>query len=127
MTYIFGTVKEVKSIKCALPAELYQAAHGIVATLDAEYGADRDVYNSDGGCVLILGNVQDLREAAARYPQIYKGAHELMNLVKCASGDWVNALFLTGNEFGVDVFIPKAIAPQILLDELEDCIVENEK
>jgi len=119
MTFKFGTVKEIEAIEYVLPTELYRAAHSIVTALDTEYGADREVYNSDGGCVLILGNVQDLREAAARYPQIGKGAHELANVVKCAGGNWVNVLYITNNDYGVDVYMPKTITPQAIIDDLE--------
>ena len=74
-------VGEKETIECLLPAELYQAVHGIVTALDTEYGADREVYNSDGSYVMILENVQDIKEAATRYIQIDKDEQPFGNFL----------------------------------------------
>ena len=119
MLYEFGTAKEIKAIKGKIPDALYQTALNIVKTLDENYGADRDVDSEDGGFVLVLQNVQDIEEAAYWDIRLDEGNHEHVNLVKCEDGDYINALYIMNNEFGVNVFLPKDIAPQILLDDLE--------
>jgi hypothetical protein len=43
---------------------------------------------------------------------------EAVDIVKCKTGLYVNALFLANNEFGVNVFMPVELAPQVLLRDL---------
>ena len=118
MLYKFGTKKEIEEIKGKIPDVLYQTALNIVKALDENYGADRGE-DEDGGFVLVLENVQDIKEAADWHIRLDKGNHEHVNLVKCEDGDYINALFLMNNEFGVNVFLAKDIALKILLDDLE--------
>ena len=120
MLYKFGTATEIKPIKGKIPDVLFQTALNIVKALDDNYGIERDVDGEDGGYVLILQNVQGITEAADLDIQLGEDIHEHVNLIKCADGDYVNVLYLANNEFGINVFLPKDIAPQILLDDLED-------
>lgn len=119
MLHKVGTVREIEKIKNNLPNEVYQAALSIVTALDDNYGEDRDVDENDGGFVLIAENVSDLTEANEQYIQTDNDTHEYVNLVKCEETSYINALYLSNNEFGVNVFLPKAIAPRVLLDDLE--------
>jgi len=119
MLYKFGTKKEIEAIKGEIPDVLYQTALNIVKSLDENYGADRDVDEEDGGFVLVLENVQDIEEAADWHIRLDKDTHEHVNLVKCEDGDYINALYIMNNEFGMNVFLPKDIALKILLDDLE--------
>lgn len=119
MLYKFGTEGELEAIKGKIPKELYQTALKIVKTIDEHYGASRDIDNSDGGYLLILENVQDIEQAVKWHIRLDGGNHEHINLVKCAGGDYINALYVLNNEYGVNVFLPKEIALKILLDDLE--------
>ena len=58
--YKIGTVKQLAQFIGKMDDCLYQEALRIVAILDYEYGADRDVENGDGGFVLVAENVQDV-------------------------------------------------------------------
>ena len=49
MIYRFGTVKEAQSVRDKVINAVYQKALDIVSILDKYYGADRDIYESDGG------------------------------------------------------------------------------
>ena len=69
----------------------------------------------------MLENVQDIEDAADWHIRLDKGTHEHVNLVKCEGGDYINALYIMNNEFGVNVFLPKDIALKVLLDDLEGC------
>ena len=122
MFYKFGTTKEIETIKEKIPNELYQTALNIVKILDKNYGADRDVDVDveDGGYVLVLQNVQDVTEAADWDIRLDEGNHEHVNLAKCEEGDYINALYIMNNEFGVNIFLPRDISLKILLDDLEE-------
>ena len=118
MLYKFGTEKEIQSIKGKTNDTIYQTALKIVQSLDENYGASRDVDESEGGYVLLLENVQDFKEATGWHIRLDKDTHEHVNLVKCEDGDYINVFYLMNNEFGVNVFLPKDIAPDILLEDL---------
>jgi hypothetical protein len=118
-----GTVKEIARIKndshnFNVPIEVYHETLRIVTILDDVYGAERDIDNDDGGFVLIAENVQDLSLINQRYMKLDSGMHEAVNLVKCSSESYINALYLSNNEFGINIFMPMSIAPRVLLEEL---------
>ena len=117
--YKVGTIKEVEAIKGKIQKELYQSVLAIIKTLDDNYGSERDVDGGDGGFVLIAENVQDLTTLTTWHIRLDMPAHDGLNIVRCKTGDYINALFLMNNEFGINVFLPKSIAPQILLDDLK--------
>ena len=118
MLFRIGTVKEMETIKNKFPNELYQAVLALVTILDTHYGPERDVDQDDGGFVLIVENVQDLTALSTWHIRLDKNAHDGLNLVRTEDGDYINALFLTNNEFGVNIILPKTIAPKAMLDEL---------
>jgi hypothetical protein len=113
-----GTVKELAQFEGTIDRNVYGAALRIVSMLDETYGADRDVDNSDGGFVLVAENVQDLEVLTRNYVKLDENRHEAVDVVKCEKGVYINALFLCNNEFGINVFIPLDIAPQVLLKDV---------
>jgi hypothetical protein len=113
-----GTVKELAQFEKTINQEVYRAALRIVTTLDEVYGVGRDVDNNDGGFVLVVENVKDLSAINERYVRLDDNRHEAVDVVKCKSGAYINALFLCNNEFGINVFIPMDIAPSALLRNL---------
>jgi hypothetical protein len=113
-----GTVKELSQFEGTLEHEVYRAALRIVTKLDEVYGAERDVDGGDGGFVLIAENLQDVRLIGQRYVRLDSERHEAVDVVKSDSGTYINALFLCNNEFGINVFMPVSIAPEVLLREL---------
>ena len=113
-----GTVKELLQYEEMLDRNLYRAALRILNTLDEVYGPDRDVNNSDGGFVLIVENIQDISDISQRYVDLNSNRQEVVSVVFCEKTLYINALFLCNNEFGINVFVPKDIAPPALLGEL---------
>jgi hypothetical protein len=113
-----GTVKELAQFEGTIDRRIYGAALRIVTMLDETYGADRDVDNSDGGFVVVVENVQDMSFIAQRYVGLDDNRHEAVDVVKCEAGVYINALFLCNNEFGINVFMPMDIAPQVLLKDV---------
>jgi hypothetical protein len=122
MLYKAGTVQEIAQIKksaLVLPEEVYGEVLRIVTILDEVYGADRDVDNGDGGFVLIAENVQDLSLISQRYMKLDNATYEAVELVKCSNQPYLNVLYLSNNEFGINIFMPVSIAPRLLLEELK--------
>jgi hypothetical protein len=113
-----GTVKELTHFEKTVNQEVYRAALRIVTMLDEVYGAGRGVDNSDGGFVLIAENIQEVSIINERYVRLDDNRHEAVDVVKCKSGTYINALFLRNNEFGINVFLPMKIAPEALLRSL---------
>jgi hypothetical protein len=122
--YKAGTVKEIigmvnDSVEFNVPIEVYHEALRIVKILDDVYGEERDVDNGDGGFVLIAENIQDLLLISQQYTKLDSNTHEAVTLVKCSKESYINALYLSNNEFGMNIFIPVSIAPKLLLEELK--------
>jgi hypothetical protein len=113
-----GTVKELAQFEGTIDHDVYGVALRIVTMLDKTYGADRDVENSDGGFVVIVENVQDISLIGQRYVSLDGNGHEVVDVVQCEKGSYINALFLCNNEFGINVLMPLEIAPQVLLKDV---------
>jgi hypothetical protein len=113
-----GTAKELAQFEGRIDPNVYHSALRITSKLDEEYGAGRDVDNEDGGFVLIAENIQDVSLIDQRYVRLNSNGQEVVDIVKCKTGAYINALFLSNNEFGINVFIPMDIAPKILLKDL---------
>ena len=101
-----------------MPVEVYLTALRIVTILDGTYGADRDVDHGDGGFVLVVENVQDLAAVSQQYVDLNANRHEAVSLVQCEKEPYLNALFLSNNEFGINILMPLNIAPRVLLRDL---------
>lgn len=113
-----GTVKELTQFEGTIDRNVYVVVLRIVSKLDESYGADRDVDNSDGGFVLVVENVQDMPLIGQRYVRLDENRHEVVDVVKCETGVYINALFLCNNEFGINILMPLEIAPQVLLKDV---------
>jgi hypothetical protein len=113
-----GTVKELAQFEGTIDRDLYGTALRIVTMLDETYGANRDVNNSDGGFVVVVENVHEIPIIGQRYVKLDDNRHEVVDVVKCEKGVYINALFLCNNEFGINVLMPVGIAPEVLLKDL---------
>ena len=114
--YKAGTVKEMLQIHGKVPEEIYLEVLRIVTILDNTYGADRDVDNRDGGFVLVAENVHDLALVNQQYVDVLSNRHEAVSVVQCGRNNWLNIFFLCNNEFGINVFMPLPIAPNVITD-----------
>ncbi|QIB27928.1 hypothetical protein [Caloranaerobacter azorensis] len=116
-----GYEREVKNIK-DLPKEVLEVVRGIVATLDTYYGENRDLDSEDGGYVLIIQSEEDIEKLEEFDIYIDEEIYpEYVDRIKVEEGeDWINALILCNNEFGISLIIPISIAPEILLDEISE-------
>lgn len=110
-----GTVKEISPLYGKLPDGILRHLYRCTQILDDAYGAERD-YLQSGGYSLIAEAADDL-----------PGIREIIDLDKhpCEwadrlGGDFLSALYLLNDDYSVVVFMPIAIAPPVLLKELED-------
>ena len=102
MYYKLGTIKELEEIKDKIPEEVYTKIHDILMTLDNEYGADRNIDESDGGFVVYSDN-QDGIDEAIKVMHLDKKMPELVDSI----GGYLNALYLRHNEYGVNFITPR--------------------
>ena len=106
MIYRFGTVKEAQSVRGKVINAVYQKALDIVSILDKYYGADRDVYESDGGFVFIAENREDLNYFSSHHINPNGNAHEDAYLFRTERGYYLDMFFLCNNEFSITLLTP---------------------
>ena len=118
--YKAGTIKELAQFVGKMEDCLYQEALRIVTILDFEYGAGRDVDNGDGGFVIIAENIQDVALIGQRYKNLDSNHCEAVDVFNDSRGQYINAYFLSNNEFGINLLMPIGIAPLELLRDLSE-------
>lgn len=115
MIYKYGTVSEVYATASRLPDEVFTELLRGAAILDCEYGEDRD-YCESGGYSIVIEADTDL-----------SALREIVNVdsrpcewaTRLGSSGFISALYIINNDFSYMVFMPQAIAPQSILNELE--------
>ena len=115
MLYRIGTVKEMRPLYDKFHEDVIAQLYHCTKVLDDIYGAERD-YLQSGGYSLIAETTDDL-----------SGIREIIDFdthpcewADRLDGDYLSALYLLNDDFSVVVFMPVAIAPPTLLNELED-------
>ena len=116
--YKAGTVKEILALKEKMPEEVYFEALSIVTMLDIVYGENRDVDKDDGGFVFVAENKDDLNYFGINYMKLEKNLYEAVKLVKSQKEPYLNVFFLCNNEYGINLFIPMPIVPEIIFENL---------
>ena len=115
MLYRIGTVREMRNLRNKFPLEVLGQLFVCTVILDDAYGEDRN-YLQSGGYSLIAETADDLSGIRA----IIDLDEHPCEWVDCLDGDYLSALYLLNDDFSVVVFMPIAIAPPTLLNELED-------
>lgn len=115
MIYKHGTVSEVYPTALRFPDEVFTELLRGAAMLDSEYGEDRDPYES-GGYSIVVENADDL-PAILETINIYSRPCEWAT--RLGSSGFISVLYIFSNDYSVMVFMPQAIAPQAILNELE--------
>ena len=112
-----GTQGELPSLRSPLPDCVREEVLRCAAVLDAEYGAERD-YLESGGYILIAESADDLREVRK---VIDYGTHPCEWADRLGGeGEYISALYLLNDDFSVVLLLPAAIAPDTIINELED-------
>ncbi len=103
MLYIVGTQKEMEKLEGILPKDIFAEVTRIAQILDENYGADRDVFNGDGGSICILEEESDVGELNERNEvDLAEVTPEFCTKI---SEGWLNALILFNNEFGINIIL----------------------
>ncbi|MDD3571255.1 MAG: hypothetical protein PHY44_09170 [Lachnospiraceae bacterium] len=103
MLYIVGTQKEAKKLKKLLPKKVFVEVMGTAKIIDETYGADRDVFEEDGGYICIVENDTDVTELKTKYEMdLYTTNPEYCTKL---SKEWLNVLILCNNEFAITVLL----------------------
>ena len=113
MVYTVGTERELPAVENKLPHAVFLELFRSTILLDYAYSATRP-YMQSGGYSLIAETEEDVAEIGKR---INFETHpcEWVDLVE----DYTVSLFLMNDDFSIVLFIPLAITPEILRQELE--------
>ena len=110
-----GTEKEItQEIIQALPVDVGRELLRSTIILDYEYGRDRN-YLSRGGYSFLAETTEDV----AAIGEVIDFDTHPCEWAYCISG-YIVSLFLLNDDFSVVTFIPKAICPQTILEDVED-------
>ncbi len=100
-----------------LPEPVYTDLYTGIVVLDAEYGADRD-YKDIGGYSVILETIEDLAELR-QIVDYERHPCEWAVEESCNCG-YLAALFILNDDFSIMAYMPIAIAPNIILKDMEE-------
>ena len=116
MLYRIGHKKDVYSCGCKFPRRALQEVYTGLMILDEEYGYDRNC-ELEGGYSILAETAEDVA-AIKQYVDYDKHPPEWVTSISCTK--IISALFIMNNDFSIMVYMPQEVAPQSLLNELED-------
>ena len=116
MLYRIGHKKDVYSCGCKFPRRALQEAYTGLMILDEEYGYDRN-WEQLGGYGILAETSEDVT-AIKQYVNYDKHPPEWVTSISYTK--IISALFAMNNDFSIMVYMPQEVAPQSLLNELED-------
>lgn len=117
MLYIIETKEKLSTVAKSVPSSIHTELLSLVMRLDAEYGADRDPMD-EGGYAVVITDAVDLA-ALRTIIDIDNHPCEWAHRVG-KEGDYCNCLVILNDDYSISLFIPVAIAPKTILEELED-------
>ena len=116
MLYTIGTAHELALLPSHLPEELTTEILTGLVVLDAEYGESRNYYES-GGYSVIAEAIEDIPGLKAI---IDFDKHPCEWATRIGRTGFVSALYILNNDFSILVYLPLAISPTVIINELED-------
>lgn len=116
MLYRIGHKKDVYSCGCKFHKRALSEIYTGLMILDETYGYDRN-WEQEGGYSILAEAVEDV-ESIKTYVDFEHHPPEWVTSISYT--EILSALFVVNNDFSIIVYMPKKIAPQILLNELED-------
>lgn len=116
MLYKFGTTDEVYTCTATFPTEVLTELIVGCSVLDSEYGEDRDYLNV-GGYSIVIETLDDL--PAVKSILDYE-SHPCEWATRLGRSGYLSALYIMNDDFSIVLFMPIAIAPAVILNELEN-------
>ena len=116
MLYRIGHKKDVYSCGCKFPKRALQEVYTGLMVLDETYSYDRN-WDQEGGYSILAETAEDV-EAVKAYVDWERHPPEWVTSISYTK--ITSALFIMNNDFSIMVYMPQEVAPQSLLDELED-------
>lgn len=117
MLHIIETKERLSTVAKAVPSAIHTELLALVMRLDAEYGADRDPLD-EGGYAIVITDADDL---AALRSIIDIDNHPCEWAQRTGKDDsFCYALYLLNDDFSITVYMPVDIAPNTILQDLED-------
>lgn len=117
MLYRIGTKKELPMVANSLPERVYAELLRGTAILDAEYGEERN-YLLTGGYSLIAQTADDLPRLKASIDYEARLCEWATKIGRDTG--YISALYIINDDFSIMVYMPQSIAPDTILNELED-------
>lgn len=111
LLYKVGTLRELSTLDLPLPKYVIARVAECLSILDDAYGANRD-YSKQGGFVVIAEDYDDMlsvKELVDYENQPYEWIDKI--------SDYIIALYLLADDFGIVVAMPAKIAPNTILQE----------
>lgn len=117
MIYKIGTMNELKRVGNRFPLDVRNDLVHYIAILDDEYGEDRDYFVQGGYCV-----VAETEDDVEKIKEIIDYDTQLLEFATYSgeSKEYVTALYLLGDDFGIVLFIPSGIAPRKIVSQITD-------
>lgn len=94
-----------------LPEPILEYLLSQATILDSNYGAERDIESDAGGFCVVIAKMDEAAKEA--YHQMLKKYHiqefmyEYCDVIKADGIDWIEALYLTNNDYGIIIVYPK--------------------
>lgn len=115
--YCIGTEQDYRDnysiLQTYLPEKILEYLASQVAILDSNYGAGRDVENDMGGFCVVIPKVDKAAKKAYRQilekHNIQESMYEYLDTVTVDGVDWVEALYLTNNDYGIILICQKGV------------------
>ena len=115
--YQLGTVAEYNLLHLPIPEEVKRKVSEIAIMLDEQFGAKRDVKEDEGGFIFIALDEEDLSYFSEKYTELDSETLEYVVAVEAKNGNYLNAFYLYGYDYGISLFMPVSIAPEAIMRE----------
>ena len=115
--YYIGTERDYWEtypvLQTYLPEKILEYLASQVAILDSNYGADRDVQGGMGGFCAVIPKLDEAAKKAYRQilekHYIQESMYEYLDMVTVSGTEWVEALYLTNNDYGIILIYRKGV------------------
>lgn len=96
-----------------LPEKILEYLASQVDILDSNYGAERDVQGGMGGFCAVIPKLDEAAKEAYRQilerHYIQESMYEYLDTVTVSGTEWVEALYLTNNDYGIILIYRKGV------------------